>query len=64
MFLMVPIYPIEPAYASEVTETETFDGNSGSQVTDLGIPTNSGTIAIRNDQNCWCRWTILLKLKR
>ena len=52
ILLAVPIYPIAPALAVEVTETETFDGSNGSQVTDLGIPTNTGTIAIRNDQNC------------
>ena len=50
--LIYPLPIIQPAYAVEVTETETFDGNGGSQVTDLGIPTNTGTIAIRNDQNC------------
>ena len=52
ILLVVPVYPIEPALAVEVTETETFDGSGGAQVTDLGIPTNTGTIAIRNDQNC------------
>ena len=52
LFLITPIWPVNPAYAVEVTETETFDGSNGSQVTDLGIPTNTGTIAIRNDQNC------------
>ena len=52
ILLVVPIYPIETALAVEITETETFDGSNGSQVTDLGIPTNTGTIAIRNDQNC------------
>ena len=52
LLLVVPIYPIETAYASEVTETETFDGTDGAQVTDLVAPFNSGTIAIRNDQNC------------
>ena len=52
ILLVVPIYPIESALAVEVTETETFDGSNGSQVTDLEIPTNTGTIAIRNDQNC------------
>ena len=50
--LIYPLPIIQPAYAVEVTETETFDGSNGSQVTDLGIPTNTGTIAIRNDQNC------------
>jgi len=52
IFLAVPIYPISPAYATEVTETETFDGTNGAQVTDLVAPFNSGTIATRNDQNC------------
>ena len=52
LFLITPIWPVSSAYAVEVTETETFDGNGGAQVTDLGIPTNTGTIAIRNDQNC------------
>ena len=57
VLLAVPIYPISPAYASEVTETETFDGTDGALVTDLAIP--SGTLAVdgddvstRNDQNC------------
>ena len=56
--LAIPIYPISPAYASEVTETETFDGTNGAQVTDLGIPSGNYAIddgddlAIRNDQNC------------
>jgi len=50
--LLIYPFPIQPALAVEVTETETFDGSNGSQVTDLGIPTNTGTIAIRNDQNC------------
>jgi hypothetical protein len=52
LLLIVPVWPVNTAYAVEVTETETFDGSNGSQVTDLGIPTNTGTIAIRNDQNC------------
>ena len=50
--ILIYPFPIQPALAVEVTETETFDGNGGAQVTDLGIPTNTGTIAIRNDQNC------------
>ena len=58
LLLVVPIYPIETAYASEVTETETFDGTNGAQVTDLGIPSGNyavddgDNVAIRNDQNC------------
>ncbi len=52
LLLIVPVWPVNTAYAVEVTDTETFDGSNGSQVTDLGIPTNTGTIAIRNDQNC------------
>ena len=52
LLLIVPVWPVSSAYAVEVTETETFDGSNGTQVTDLGIPTNTGTIAIRNDQNC------------
>jgi len=50
--LITPVWPVDTAYASEVTETETFDGTDGAQVTDLVAPFNSGTIAIRNDQNC------------
>ena len=46
------IWPMPIVLASEVTETETFDGTNGAQVTDLVAPFNSGTIAIRNDQNC------------
>ena len=51
------IYPMPIALASEVTETETFDGTNGTQVTDLGIPSgtaaiDSDNVAIRNDQNC------------
>ena len=46
VLLAVPIYPISPAYASEVTETETFDGTDGALVTDLAL--------------LWCRWTIFL----
>ena len=43
--------------AVEVTETETFDGEDGTQVTDLGVPSgttaiDSDNVAIRNDQNC------------
>ena len=57
LLLVVPIYPIETAYASEVTETETFDGTNGAQVTDLGLPSGNyaidgDNVAIRNDQNC------------
>jgi len=57
LLLVVPIYPIAPAFANEVTETETFDGANGTQVTDLGIPSgtaaiDSDNVAIRNDQNC------------
>ena len=26
LLLVVPIYPMPPAFASEITETETFDG--------------------------------------
>ena len=47
------------AFAStEITETETFDGTNGAQVTDLGIPSGNyaiddgDNVAIRNDQNC------------
>ncbi len=57
LLLSVPIHPIQPAYASEVTETETFDGTGGALVTDLSVP--SGTLTVdgddvssRNDQNC------------
>ena len=51
------IWPFPIAYANtEVTETETFDGTNGTQVTDLGIPSgtaaiDSDNVAIRNDQN-------------
>ena len=41
------IYPMPIALASEVTETETFDGTNGTQVTDLGIRT--GNYAIDSD---------------
>jgi len=50
------IFPT-PVYAETTTETETFDGENGALVTDLGVP--NGTLAIdnddvstRNDQNC------------
>ena len=52
------VWPFPIAFAStEVTETETFDGTNGAQVTDLGVPSgtaaiDSDNIAIRNDQNC------------
>ncbi len=52
------IWPFPLAYASEVTETETFDGTNGAQVTDLGIPSGNyavddgDNVSIRNDQNC------------
>ena len=53
------IWPFPVVYAStEVTETETFDGTDGAQVTDLGIPSGTLTkddgddISTRNDQNC------------
>ena len=52
LFLITPVWPVSPALAAEVTETETFDGTDGAQVTDLVAPFNSGTIATRNDQNC------------
>ena len=58
LLLVVPIYPMPPAFASEITETETFDGTNGAQVTDLGIPSGNyaiddgDNVAIRNDQNC------------
>ena len=58
VLLAVPIYPISPASAAEVTVTETFDGTDGAQVTNLTVD-NTGTVAtnddhmaIRNDQNC------------
>jgi hypothetical protein len=56
--LIYPLPIIQPAYAVEVTETETFDGTNGAQVTDLGIPSGNyavddgDNVAIRNDQNC------------
>ena len=54
ILLITPAYPVQ---ASEITETETFDGTNGAQVTDLGIPSgtaaiDSDNVAIRNDQNC------------
>ena len=58
LFLIVPVWPAGIANASEVTETETFDGTDGAQVTDLGIPSGNyavddgDNVAIRNDQNC------------
>ena len=58
LLLVVPIYPMPPAFASEITETETFDGTNGAQVTDLGIPSGNyaiddgDNVAIRNDQKC------------
>ena len=44
LLLIVPVWPVNTAYAVEVTETETFDGTNGAQVTDLGIP--SGNYAV------------------
>ena len=58
LLLIVPVWPAGIANASEVTETETFDGTDGAQVTDLGIPSGNyavddgDNVAIRNDQNC------------
>ena len=55
ILLITPAYPVQ---ASEITETETFDGTNGAQVTDLGIPSGNyaiddgDNVAIRNDQNC------------
>ena len=56
--VLLLIVPVVPAYATEITETETFDGTNGAQVTDLGIPSGNyavddgDNVAIRNDQNC------------
>ena len=55
--LLIYPFPIPSAMAVEVTETETFDGEGGTQVTDLGVPSgttaiDSDNVAIRNDQNC------------
>ena len=49
---MVLIAPF-PVYADNhiTTETETFDGTDGAQVTDLTVPTGSD-VTTRNDQNC------------